>query len=224
MSAEAILITGASSDLATELICSLMKSSHPPRVLAHFHQGVGRIDELKAKFASLICPLQANLASAPEVEHLVDQVRSEVGFPGKIVCFAGLKLRLERFPEANLVRFASDFSVQVCALIQLLQEFLPAMARSETRTKVVFILSSVTLGVPPKFMSLYTVVKHAQLGLLRALAAEYAGTSVNINAVSPYMVETQFLSEIPEKAKELAAAQSPSRRLVTPHEVVEVIE
>jgi 3-oxoacyl-[acyl-carrier protein] reductase len=86
------------------------------------------------------------------------------------------------------------------------------------------VLSSVTLGVPAKFMSGYTLVKYAQLGLLRALAAEYAGTSVNINAVSPYMVETQFLSEIPEKAREMAAAAAPEKRLATPAEVVSVIQ
>jgi 3-oxoacyl-[acyl-carrier protein] reductase len=224
MNTEAIFITGASSDLAMGLIRSLMKTSHPPRVLAHFHQGARRIDELKAEFPSLICPLQADLASAPEVEHLISEVRREAGFPRKIICFAGLKLRLERFHEANLSRFTCDFSVQVFALMRLLREFLPAMAQSQTRTKVVLMLSSVTLGIPPKFMSFYTVIKHAQFGLLRALASEYAGTSININAISPYMVETQFLSEIPEKARELAAAQSPLHRLVTPHEVVEVIE
>jgi 3-oxoacyl-[acyl-carrier protein] reductase len=79
------------------------------------------------------------------------------------------------------------------------------------------------VNVPAKFMSAYTVVKYAELGLLRALASDYAGTAVNINGVSPYMVETQFLSEIPEKALQLAAAATPGKRLATAAEIVAAI-
>jgi 3-oxoacyl-[acyl-carrier protein] reductase len=91
------------------------------------------------------------------------------------------------------------------------------------RAKVVFVLSSVTVGAPPKFMSMYTIVKHAQLGLVRALAAEYAATPLTINAVSPSMVETRFLDDIPGLAKEKAAQASPRGRIATTDDVVGAI-
>lgn len=224
MSAERILITGASSDLASELIHSLVANGCPGKVLAHYHHGRERVQKLKSEFGACFCPIEADLSSLDGVQQLIERVRSEAEFPTRIVHFAGLKLRLERFHQLDIDRFQQDFQVQVRAAMKILQAFLPAMARAEQRTKVVLVLSSVTLGVPAKFMSSYTVVKYAELGLLRALAAEYAGTSVNINAVSPYMVETQFLSEIPEKAREMAAATAPEKRLATPAEVVSVIQ
>jgi 3-oxoacyl-[acyl-carrier protein] reductase len=182
------------------------------------------MEKLKSEMGACFCPIQADLGSADGAQRLIEQVRSEAEFPTRIVHFAGLKLRLERFHQVDLDHFQTDFQVQVHAAMEILKAFLPAMARAEQRTKVVLVLSSVTLGVPAKFMSAYTVVKYAELGLLRALAAEYSGTSVNINAVSPYMVETQFLSEIPEKAREMAAAAAPEKRLATPAEVVSVIQ
>jgi 3-oxoacyl-[acyl-carrier protein] reductase len=224
MSTETILITGASSDLALELIRSIAQSGTDVQTLAHFHQGQERIEQMKHELGNSFHPIQADLRSREGVEHLIAQARSYAEFPNKIVHFAGLKLRMERFHQADLEHFDADFQVQVRAAMRLLQEFLPAMARAEQHTKVVLVLSSITVGVPAKFMSAYTVVKYAELGLLRALAADYAGTAVNINGVSPYMVETQFLSEIPEKALQLAAAATPGKRLAKPAEIVDAIK
>lgn len=224
MSAERILITGASSDLAGQLIRSLTAGGGPGKILAHYHHGRERVEKLKSELGDCFCPIEADLSSHEGVKRLIEQVRSQAEFPTEIIHFAGLKLWLERFHQLDVGRFQTDFQVQVRAAMEVLKTFLPVMSRAEQRTKVVLVLSSVTLGVPAKFMSAYTVVKYAELGLLRALAAEYAGTSVNINAVSPYMVETQFLSEIPEKAREMAAAAAPERRLARPAEVVSVIQ
>jgi 3-oxoacyl-[acyl-carrier protein] reductase len=219
-----MLITGASSDLGTDLIRSLMKRPNPPRVLAHFHRSRDRVEELRDTFNDLVVPIQADLSVASDVVHLIEQIRIESAFPMKIVHFAALAPRLERFPCADLFHFESDLAVQLLAFVRILREFLPAMSEFETATKVVFVLSSYTLGASPKYTSFYTTVKYAQLGFMRALASDYAGTKVNINAVSPSMVETRFLSNIPAKAIEMTASQNPHRRNTKPMEVTSVIE
>jgi 3-oxoacyl-[acyl-carrier protein] reductase len=224
MSTENILITGASSDLGMDLVRSIAESGVDCRVLAHFHNGRERINQLQAILKGRIVPVEADLTCDSGVEQLIEQAHAAMEFPQKIVHLAGLKLRLERFHQAKMARFDADFCIHVRAAMRLLQEFLPAMARAPHRAKIVLVLSSVTIGPPPKFMAMYTVIKHAELGLLRALAADYAGGSVDINGVSPSMVETQFLSEIPEKAKELAAAAMPQGRLAAARDVVKVIE
>ena len=224
MSTDTVLITGASSDLGTDLVRSLMKRPNPPRVLAHFYRSRDRVEELRGTFSGSIVPIQADLSVASDVAHLIDQVRLEAPFPTKIVHFAALAPRLERFPGADLSHFESDLAVQLLAIVRILRQFLPAMSESETVTKVVFVLSSYTLGASPKYTSFYTTVKYAQLGFMRALVSDYAGTRVNINAVSPSMVETRFLSNIPAKAVEITASQNPHRRNTKPIEVTNVIE
>jgi 3-oxoacyl-[acyl-carrier protein] reductase len=224
MSTDTVLITGASSDLGTDLVRSLMKRPNPPRVLAHFYRSRDRVEELRGTFSGSIVPIQADLSVASDVAHLIEQVRLEASFPTKIVHFAALAPRLERFPSADLSHFECDLAVQLLAIVHILRQFLPAMSESETVTKVVFVLSSYTLGASPKYTSFYTTVKYAQLGFMRALVSDYAGTRVNINAVSPSMVETRFLSNIPAKAVEITASQNPHRRNTKPIEVTNVIE
>ena len=134
-----------------------------------------------------------------------------------------LKLRYERFSRFDLGHFDRDMNIQVRSAVALLKRLLPKMAELP-RAKVVFVLSTVTARVPPRFMSMYTVVKHAQLGLMRALASEYAASRITINAVSPTMIETRFLDESPAIAKEMTAAAAPRGRIASTDDVVGAIQ
>ena len=73
-------------------------------------------------------------------------------------------------------------------------------------------------------MAGYTVVKYAQLGLMRALAAEYAGTNVRTNAISPSMVDTQFVADIAEVAREMSASANPLKRNATTQDLLGSLE
>jgi 3-oxoacyl-[acyl-carrier protein] reductase len=80
------------------------------------------------------------------------------------------------------------------------------------RGRVITVLSSVVLGVPPKALTQYTSVKYALLGLMKALASEYADKKITINCISPSMIDTKFLSLINERVVELAAETHPLKR------------
>jgi len=87
-------------------------------------------------------------------------------------------------------------------------------------------------GVP--YTTAYTASKHAVVGLTRAVAAEYAGTGVRVNAVCPTFVRTEMTDRsiativartgrTPQQAEEALAAASPLGRLLEPGEVAEAI-
>jgi 3-oxoacyl-[acyl-carrier protein] reductase len=113
--------------------------------------------------------------------------------------------------------------MQLTTAFILLQSFLPKMAAVKYG-KVVFMLTSYTIGIPPSAMAHYVTAKYAMLGLMKSLAAEYAGKQICINAVSPSMIETGFLSQIPEKIVEFTAQQHPQKRNALPSDVVPVIK
>ena len=93
----------------------------------------------------------------------------------------------------------------------ILNRFLPKMAKLK-KGKVLIMLSSFVLGAPPKALSHYTSIKYAMLGLVKSLASEYADKNIQINAISPSMIDTKFLSNINEKFVELNAYNHPLKR------------
>ncbi|HEX3695961.1 MAG TPA: SDR family oxidoreductase [Polyangia bacterium] len=225
MAREALLLTGASSDLGLALIRRLLSRPEAPLVLAHHRAGGGgeRLQALQREFgAERIQLCAADFGDPAAAAALGDRIAAQHETPTQFVHLPALKLVYERFTKFDWARFEADLTIQVRVAVTLLQRFAPQMAKRPA-ARVVFVLSSVTRGVPPRFLSMYTVVKHAQLGLMKALASEYAGTGLTINAVSPSMVGTRFLDDIPEVARDLAAAQSPAGRHATPDEVVGAI-
>jgi 3-oxoacyl-[acyl-carrier protein] reductase len=221
MGAELTLVTGASSDIGLALLRAIMTGTDH-RVLAHAFRGLAKLSHLAEDFAGRIIPLQADLSNVTETLSFAETVAG-YGVPSAIVHLPALKLNYERFTKLKRENFESDIAIQLHAATVLLQRFLPQMAKLP-RARVIFMLSSVVHGVPPKFMAHYTVVKYAQLGLMRALAAEFAATSVRINAVSPSMVETQFLDNLSDLAIQGNAANSPLGRNAKPQDIIGAIQ
>ncbi len=220
---ELVLITGASSDLGIALTRQLLEKDEKTTIIAHSYKGGVRIEALVAEFGVRVQSVKADFSDIPSVEAMSDKIVDSFGVPTQIVHLPALRLGYERLAKFNLERFRQDMSIQVEAAVILLKKLAPKMAKLPA-ARMVFVVSSVTRNLPPKFMSMYTVVKYAQLGLMRAVAAEYAATGLTVNAVSPSMIETQFIEEIGEVAVRLSAAANPKGRNAMPADVIGMIE
>jgi 3-oxoacyl-[acyl-carrier protein] reductase len=223
MSVEPILITGASSDIGCALIRQLLSRSEPPLVLAHSHSSGHRLIALQQEFGNRLELFEADFAQGFSVAAMADQIAKTHGTPAGIVHLPALRPSPTRFTKFDWERFETDMAVQVQSIVILLQRFLPKMTKLE-RGRVLFVLSSYVHGVPPKYMSMYTTIKYAQFGLMRSLAAEYAATSVRINSISPSMVDTQFLQDVPEVAVQMTAAANPQGRNALPADLMGAME
>lgn len=212
-----LLIVGASSDIGLELIRQM--AAPGTKILAHYGQSRSRLESLRLELPGCeIVPIQADLAQPEQVEHLIKQTHDHGVLPDQIVHLAAPKFEYLRFEAARWDDFQLGFDVQFRSIVRLLQEFLPVM-KVKKRGKVVVVLSSVTLNIPPAALCHYVTIKYALLGLVRSLAAEYSSKCLNINAVSPSMVDTAFLAKLPSRMVEIAAGQSPLGRLATAKEV-----
>jgi 3-oxoacyl-[acyl-carrier protein] reductase len=221
---DVVLITGASSELGRCLLSALARTDAV--VYAHYASGLGKLETHLATLSgtATFVPVAANFSSLADTDAMIDVIRTNHQRPNKIVHLSAIPLTLERFAKVHWERVEADWNVSVRSIAHIGRAFLPGLAKEGTGARVVFALSSVTLGVPPKGMAAYTTVKYALLGLMRSLAAEYAGSGIRINAVSPYTMETDFLAGVPHKFAELAASQNPAGRNATPADVVPAIE
>ena len=152
------------------------------------------------------------------------QELSESGLmPDHILHLAAKKLEYQRFSKRSAADFEEELQCSVLSLVEILRTVLPAMARKKFG-KVVVMLSACVCAKPPKFMSTYTVSKYALLGTILALAEEYAEKGICINAVSPEMTDTAFLSEISPMIVEMNRNNNVMKRNLCVDDVVPTLE
>jgi 3-oxoacyl-[acyl-carrier protein] reductase len=208
MNENIILIIGASSDIGLDLIRNIDEEC---LILAHYNSSNIELLKLAEVTNNKIVMLKADLSSQDDVLTMLNSIDEGYGTPNKIIHLAASKVENIRFKDVSWSDFEKDINICLKSSILILNRYLPRLAK-EKRGKIVLMLSSYVLAVPPKALSHYTTVKYAMLGLVKSLASEYGDKNIQINAISPSMVETKFLDNINEKFVELSAYSHPLKR------------
>lgn len=222
------LILGASSDLGIELIKKLNEensiSSKKSLFISHYNSSKEKLESIPLNDKNKLVCIQCDLSNMNAVDNLITEVKKYTDAPTHIVHLAAEPFRYMKLKEFDRDSLIHAMDIQVCSFAKVMQAFLPVMARRKQHDKVVVMLSSYVIGIPPKFMLAYISTKYALLGLMKSLAADYSGKGININAVSPSMIETKFLKNIDERIVQMMAEKSPEGRNATTQDIVPVIQ
>ena len=222
------LIIGASSDMGTFYIKSLNaqleREQKTATVIAHYATNQAQLEELQKQLSCVeLCMTQADLSMDEDIQKLIENVKNICVCPDFILHMPASRLKYNRLKQICWESIKRDLEIQVHSLAEVGKAFLPLMSK-RGNGKVAVMLTSCTLGMPPKFMSEYVVVKYALLGLMKSMAAEYADKGININGISPNMVETKFLEEIDEKIIAINRENCAMKRIVSMEEVIKAIQ
>ena len=216
-----LFISGASSDVGSALIRKV--SDEFDIILAHYNRSKECILSLQKEMGGKIYPLHADLSDSYAVENMIAEVVRLQYEPTHIVHLAAPKLFNQKFHKIQWDSYEKDIETSLHSIVEILKEFLPCMSKKRFG-KVVFMLTSCVLNNPPKYKASYVTVKYALLGLMKSLAVEYASRGITINAVSPEMMETKFLSDIPKLIVEQNAKESALGRNLYVEEVISAFE
>lgn len=216
-----LLVIGASSDMAMGTIRQI--HTDYDRVIAHYRRMNDTLASLKAELGDKLVLLQADLAEEDAVQRLIEDIRSSGTVPSHILHFPAPPCVNQRFHKMDFSAFSQEWEVSVRSAILILQAFLPQMAKQKYG-RVIFLLSFVLRDVPPKYCAQYVVGKYALLGLMKALAAEYAEKGVTVNGISPAWVMTKYLATQPAMLIEQNAQQSPIGRNLEVSDLIPTIQ
>ncbi|QCB56150.1 SDR family oxidoreductase [Sphingopyxis sp. PAMC25046] len=195
---------------------------------------VGRRREaLEATAATLpgACVAPADVADRAAIDDALAAARDAHGPITILVNNAGIA------PSAPFARVTAEawratMAVNLDALFHCCQSALPDLLAADTG-RIVTVAS--TAGVKGyAYTAAYVASKHGAIGLMRALAAEYAATGLTANAVCPGFTDTdivgQAVANIRSKtgrseAEALAELTrfNPQKRLIDPAEVAEAV-
>lgn len=215
-----LFIVGASSEIGLELIKNIDEEC---LIIAHYNSSDQQLLALSKDIPNKMVLHKADLAREIDIIEMLDTIENDYGVPSKIVLLAATRVEHRRFKDVQWSDFEKDIKVSLKSSIMILTRFLPLLAKKRYG-KVVIVLSSYVIGIPPKALSHYTTVKYALLGLVKSLASEYSDKNIQVNSISPSMIDTNFLSNINEKFVELNAYNHPLKRNASVIDIAPVID
>jgi 3-oxoacyl-[acyl-carrier protein] reductase len=173
--------------------------------------------ELRAEGAA-VSGIAGDITTRAAAEAIVAQAAATLGGLDILVHNAGLMYSLAGLADTDDVDFRRLFAVNVDAPLFLTRAALPLLRASE-HPRVIFI-SSQWGQVPDGHSYGYMSSKAAQLGLMKAMAKEFAAEQILVNAIAPGAVMTRM---VPAEYYEAERAAIPVGRLAEPGEIAAVV-
>ena len=221
MDEKILLITGASSDIGVKLIAKINKDYD--YIIAHHNGDESNLKQIKEQLKEKIIFIEGDFRDENKTYEFVENVKKTGKIPTHIVHLPAGKYENMKFSKMNWDRFQNDINIAFRSLVIILNAFLPIMEKNKYG-KVVVMLTSCTTNIPPKYLASYVSTKYALLGLVKALANEYADKGIRINGISPSMMETKFLNSIPELIIQKNAMNSPTGKNLSVEDVVPMFQ
>jgi len=213
------LILGASADLALEFLKTQDFQPEDEAVLQYRRPQQALINFAEAHGFQLE---QADFADLQSTEAFAARLKEQKFVPTHILHVPAAPIENKRFTEYSWDEAEKQINVQVRSLWTVLQAVIKPMAKAK-HGKIILIISSCSKAVPPKFLSAYVTGKYALLGLGKALASEYAPKHIQVNMISPSMMETKFLQNVYDGVVEQSAAANPMGRNASIQDVVPLV-
>jgi 3-oxoacyl-[acyl-carrier protein] reductase len=215
------LIVGGSGGIGIETAVFLFKKGF--EVGLTYHKNVAhvqeKLNENGVKCAGLYC---LDVVKEEDVKKMVSLIlRDKPCVDYVIYCVSGPLLN-KRLGELHWNEFQEHVDVQVRGFFNLVKEFWPLISK-KNRMKFIVVLSESCIGKPPSMLSHYVTAKYALMGFVKCMAVELAPYNCMFNMVSPGMVRTGLISNMPAKLVELVEYNNPMKRIATPADVAKVI-
>ena len=218
-----LLITAADSAFGTTLLSFLAKQG-----LKDFEWIIGTVfdaekalketaeafPELKEKL--ILKPV--NMKCVSEIEAFCSELCT-LEPPTDFVHLPAPKAVPMQFKKLSWDVFEDHFEISFRSAVLILKTILPAMAKKKEGRVLLMSSYYATEEGCANFLAPYISAKSAILGLTRALALEYGGKNLKINALAPDLSDTKYLDEMPDLMKETAARNSSRGRMLSAEEV-----
>lgn len=231
MQGQHALVTGANRGIGAAIVRHLAHAGADVSLLVRTPENaepLAREIEAMGVRAAIVV---ADVTDGAALRRAITDAESTLGPVHALVNNAGTAETLP-FLRSDDAVFARMLAVHLMAPVHAIQAVLAGMvARGGGR--IVNVASIAGLG-GGAYITAYTAAKHAEMGLTRALAAEFKEKGVRVNAVCPGYVDTEMVSGAidklvektgisPEQALATIIRDSGQRRLATVDEVAAAV-
>ena len=217
LTGQVALVTGASRGIGRAIADTL--AAHGATVWINYNRSQGAAEslagEIKAEGGSAFT-VKADVTKDDEVTAMIDAVAQQ-GAIDILVNNAGPKIHSASFEELSWADMQAALEQIIGGVFRVTQAAVPHL--KEKRGKIVNVLAAAVLGRTAHNWLPYITAKGALLSFSKNLAQELGPSGVRVNMVSPSLVDTDLVSNIPEKMRQMTVGRTPLRRLATAEDV-----
>jgi len=216
-----VLVTGSSRGIGRETAAYLGERGY--RVAVHYASSATPAEELVARLKEVggdAEAFQADVADPEACTALVKAVAERFGALDALVNNAGitrdgLALRMKDDDWRQVI------DTDLSAAFYLSRAALRYLLKSETG-RIVNVSSVVALRGNAGQAN-YVAAKAGLIGLTKALAREYGGRGVTVNAVAPGFIESDMTDALPEELRRRYLQEIPAGRFGAPRDVAHAV-
>jgi len=219
--ARTVLVTGSSRGLGRAMALAFGRLGH--RVAVHYVASEGPAEEIADEIRLAGGEAQAfgaDVADAAACQDLVKRVLSAFGSLDILINNAGiardtlaLRMKPDDWQAVIDTNLSSAFHLSKAALRGMVRG---GFGRIVNISSIVGIRGNVG-------QANYVAAKAGLIGLTKALAREYGGRGVTVNAVAPGFIESDMTDALPDELKQAYLREIPAGRFGRPEDVAAAV-
>ena len=215
------LVTGSSRGLGRAMALKLAQDGF--RVAVHYGRNHAEAEKVAAEITAAGGAAEvfgADLSQPANAGKLVDEVIAKMGRLDVLVNNAGItrdglaiRMKDEDWDAVLQTNLSSAFTASRSAIKHMMKN------RSG---RIINVSSVVALAGNPGQAN-YIASKAGLIGLTKALAKEYGGRGITVNAIAPGFIESDMTAELPDDTKKQYQSNIPLARFGQPEEVAALV-
>jgi 3-oxoacyl-[acyl-carrier protein] reductase len=216
------LVIGGTGGIGSEVCLQLARDGF--NIALHFHSNIDRANELKKiiEGQGVKCIIiKANINIESELKEMLIMIQRSFNTIDVLVNAAASNIPNIKFQDLEWADYLKQLELNIKTVFNIMK-FVVELMVNNGGGKIINI-GSYSAEKPNNDWSHYITAKSALIGFTKSLAFELAPKGININMVTPSLVNTELTADIPEKFKLLTASQTPLRRLAKASDVAGAI-
>ena len=193
-------------------------------VAIHYYKNKTKADKLKKQIEKIgrkAVVVSGDIISPEDIIEIKEKSMRAIGNISIIANCSTIPVPNIKFADLEWDDMRAHFDINIKGSFNLLRAFVPDWEKEQFGKFIA--LTTLYTEQPKSELLSYITGKTALNGFVKTLAFELAPRGIRINLVSPGMVDTPLIADVPEKARLLSAAQTPLRTLATSEDIAGVI-
>ena len=215
-----VIVTGGSSGLGEAITRKFAAADPENKIYFTYNQSETNAKKIESDFSNAFA-IKCDFKNEDDVNSLKDKL-IEID-PDVLInnAYSGgfIKSYFHKTPPTD---FLNDFKENLIPTIVLTQAGINCF-RKKKNGKIITILTSALLNIPPTGASVYVANKAYLAQMSKVWASENTKYNITSNTVSPSFMQTNFTTSVDERIVEQMKENHPLKKLLTTGEVAESV-